>query len=905
MATTIPVTTTEQQNIDASNQSAPVSTTVDRVTAISSSDAGTSDTAGTLSVVEVTGKRPIKQLPLDNPLHEYDSYTYCLSLHLMNIGDFNDMVNNPNSPYIPRNVLVSSAGKYSTSFQRSPAFTEDFYFENFKMTSIINTTKRNRNSNLIESTFTLIEPNGFTFLDRLLDAADQVNGENGNYMKMPYVLQIDFFGYKDGAIANISNMTKIIPIQLIELKSRITHKGAEYTIRAVPYNHMAFNETILTSKADFSIKARTVADVFGTGKVTVDSNMVAVTNTLVDIQRQESELKKLADQNPEARADLLAQASSLASVRQAVGSGTFNVSGFTDAINSWWDELKRRGEIFESCDISVVFDDAIGNSLIHPKSDNSPITITQAASSSNSNQDQKTNLQNSAGMDKGKVDFNAVSMTVPAGTPIDKLIDWAVRNSEYISQQLTDPAAANTVDPASVTASQLKLNQPLNWYRIVPKVTIKPTYDPSTNSYAVSIVYNVKPWTLSAKHPLGPLGKAFGWSKEYNYMFTGQNKDILDMQIDFNMLYYVQMTSNRNKGKTSDTAPVKGDPELRGEVDNTPNTQTDVQSSGPVVIPPGRLQKMSTVYGSNDVRSQHRKGSNQAAAVTSGDMKESFMLDSRGDMINLRMKIIGDPHFIKQDDIFYNQSIVSGLGQLTPNNSLWTDNGELYVFVTFQSPIDYDESTGLAVPALSKYKNSVWTGIYKIIKIDSEFQKGKFEQTLELARLPYTDADFSAGTNAQQRFDSLSIITVGQENRFAATRFTGPSILTSQLNNAALPGYAAGGLAAGGASASSILQGVANQVVGQVVNQVKQQATSYLKDATKSITDPIKAEITSIADDIKASYYEFKGGQDIMDQLPTVDEVPSLSDAQLSDMVGDVPDIPDFEVPTDLGDFFG
>ena len=286
-------------------------------------------------------------------------------------------------------------------------------------------------------------------------------------------------------------------------------------------------------------------------------------------------------------------------------------------------------------------------------------------------------------------------------------------------------------------------------------------------------------------------------------------------------------------------------------------------------------------------------------------MKESFMLDSRGDMINLRMKIIGDPHFIKQDDIFYNQSIVSGLGQLTPNNSLWTDNGELYVFVTFQSPVDYDESTGLAVPALSKYKNSVWTGIYKIIKIDSEFQKGKFEQTLELARLPYTDADFSAGTNAQQRFDSLSIITVGQENRFAATRFTGPSILTSQLNNAALPGYAAGGLAAGGASASSILQGVANQVVGQVVNQVKQQATSYLKDATKSITDPIKAEITSIADDIKASYYEFKGGQDIMDQLPTVDEVPSLSDAQLSDMVGDVPDIPDFEVPTDLGDFFG
>ena len=128
-----------------------------------------------------------------NPLHDYDSYTYCLSLHLLNIDEFNNLINNPDQSYIPQHVLVSSAGRYNTNFIRDPAFKEDFYFDNFKMNSIVNVTNRSRSTNLIECSFTLIEPMGFTFINRLIEAARRVNGQ-GSYIKMPYVLQIDFFG---------------------------------------------------------------------------------------------------------------------------------------------------------------------------------------------------------------------------------------------------------------------------------------------------------------------------------------------------------------------------------------------------------------------------------------------------------------------------------------------------------------------------------------------------------------------------------------------------------------------------------------------------------------------------------------------------------------------------------------
>jgi hypothetical protein len=112
---------------------------------------------------------------------------------------------------------------------------------------------------------------------------------------------------------------------------------------------------------------------------------------------------------------------------------------------------------------------------------------------------------------------------------------------------------------------------------------------------------------------------------------------------------------------------------------------------------------------------------------------------SAADMLNIQLKILGDPQFIKQDDVFYSpmliQSSLLGDPRLTPNGSLRTDYGEIYIKLTFRTPVDLDESTGL-MQVGTNYRTSVFSGIYRVLTVQSELAGGQFIQTLNCIRLP-------------------------------------------------------------------------------------------------------------------------------------------------------------------------
>jgi hypothetical protein len=137
------------------------------------------------------------------------------------------------------------------------------------------------------------------------------------------------------------------------------------------------------------------------------------------------------------------------------------------------------------------------------------------------------------------------------------------------------------------------------------------------------------------------------------------------------------------------------------------------------------------------------------SATLAADLSKSLIIDARGDMLELELKIIGDPHFIKQDDVFYSRPTTGQNAALTPNKSLYMDIGELYVFVNFLSPVDYNEEKGLAEVrandtlgresdiAAKNIGYSNFSGVYKIISVDSIFSRGKFEQILRMAKVLY------------------------------------------------------------------------------------------------------------------------------------------------------------------------
>jgi len=748
------------------------------------------------------------QQTFDNPLFDFESYTYNLSWHILTINDFNNLSSNPESTYVPLNCLIASGGKNAATFARNPHFLEDFYFDDFKIKTTVNTTVYNKNSNAYSFEFTIIEPNGFTLINRLLDAVESVGGQN--YLLQPYLLMVEFVGYRDGTPVYIPNQTKYLPFRLTTVKTSVSAKGTEYRFMAAPYNHIAFDETRAKTPALIKVEAKTVQDLLGTLNAADPLTTASITSQLAEKnQRSKSynELKAVYDAAtlPEEKAAIKAQLDALAP--SATSSIEYQSKGLCDGINAYYESVKNNTGAIKYPDIyRVVFDAEIGNQplIVSGQGGNN---ISNAATKN----EKKTNAQAAAGKSVGSIDFNGSTFNIKPGTNIMTVIEYAVRNSKYITDQLVDPTANNV----GISQFRLQFGNNLRWFKVIPKVTVG-SYDNITKRYQKFITYYVRTWTVSVKNPYAPLGRAAGYAKKYDYIFTGQNRDVIDCKLDFDMLFYLQLTADVNKNRKIET-----------QGSQVPDGAATGPNAG-TAVPTSRLQPYSTYYNSGDQQQSVRSGPDAAKAVRAADTSRDLTLNGRGDMINVKLRIVGDPHFIKQDDLFYNQN-------LTPNNSLFVssknqslvfDDGELYVFLNFQSPTDYNDATGLAIPGISPYQYSAFTGVYKVIDVLNEFRAGKFEQILDLSRIPIDDNIRNSALNIQSRVDSLVSQGLGQLVAFGPTRFAGPLVLRNQaaagLVNAALTGS--------GGGVSGLVQGLVNQVVGKVADQAVGKLVNYAKD---------------------------------------------------------------------------
>jgi hypothetical protein len=140
--------------------------------------------------------------------------------------------------------------------------------------------------------------------------------------------------------------------------------------------------------------------------------------------------------------------------------------------------------------------------------------------------------------------------------------------------------------------------------------------------------------------------------------------------------------------------------------------------------------------------------SNPRAQIAS-DVMSSIYKTLNGDMLTINLNILGDPTLIKQDDWLYcpspsmdgstynNWDTLSQYEFAAKYGTIRTDTGEVVVAVTINTPLDVDteaRNQGLMDP-IPAYNQSLFSGQYTILQIKNKFAAGKFEQTLELARI--------------------------------------------------------------------------------------------------------------------------------------------------------------------------
>jgi hypothetical protein len=373
--------------------------------------------------------------------------------------------------------------------------------------------------------------------------------------------------------------------------------------------------------------------------------------------------------------------------------------------------------------ISVKFHDYIlkGQGIVNTAYENSSVASSPMAKSD-------ARPESKAGATTEKA--NNQSWTVNAGTSIIEVINMVMLSSDYMRKQ-------------AVTDSTKTGQGPTDWWKVVPSVTIK-QYDDKNSVYDFDITYFVMPYKhLNTTHPNLPVAtpdKSYA-AKIYNYIYSGDNRSVLDFNLEFNYLFFTKVTTiGQDRSTENPVRDEKINPEKSGSV------ATDTKGQGIGVSP--------TVHVATDTAGAGKKLAGDRTAQALASAADSIYSNAVGEMIKAQLKIIGDPMWIKQDEIYVDakkwvyKSTPSagsdGVGGAYPpdpnssaNNSLIMDAGDVVCWVDVKVPVDIDDATG----GIRGSDQSVFTGAYRALDVTSNFSRGIFTQTLELIRYLNQPAD--------------------------------------------------------------------------------------------------------------------------------------------------------------------
>ena len=277
----------------------------------------------------------------------------------------------------------------------------------------------------------------------------------------------------------------------------------------------------------------------------------------------------------------------------------------------------------------------------------------------------------------------------------------------------------------------------VDWFKIVTTVYTETGFDTVTKMHKKKILYHVKPYKLHILDFVVPglsAAKLYGKSvkKDYQYIFTGQNFDIIDLTIDYKYSYFQSRLVNSGR---SDSLNDQHDTSEKPKINDYYGKSKYPEPLLPFRSYPG-------ISSSED-------GITKDGAVGAEDRTNEFfdyLTNSTGDMVKVEMKIMGDPSYLgddayepiklEGDSIIQKAKRVGSVAGKVWNDktsSFNLDEGEALITLHFRFPQDIDEKTGNY-----KFKSQEeiqFSGLYKVARVESEFNDGQFTQMLTMMRL--------------------------------------------------------------------------------------------------------------------------------------------------------------------------
>jgi hypothetical protein len=218
--------------------------------------------------------------------------------------------------------------------------------------------------------------------------------------------------------------------------------------------------------------------------------------------------------------------------------------------------------------------------------------------------------------------------------------------------------------------------------------------------------------------------------KEYQYIYTGQNVDVLKFDININNLFFAGVNpSPENQGSKTDNQ----DQKLSEQKNKTAR-------AGQGQAPAAQAAQMGRRGRDRDPRLlKGLKGGNSDKTTEQNiaeSFQQAFISGNSADLVTVDLEIMGDPYWIVDSGMGnYFSPAPSPVSQITNDGTMNYESGNIYIYLTFKTPADINETTGLYDFSVAG-KDSPFSGIYRVNMCENTFSDGQWKQKLKCLRMP-------------------------------------------------------------------------------------------------------------------------------------------------------------------------
>lgn len=646
-------------------------------------------------------------------------------------------------------IIFSSAGR-GDKFRTSTAFgTPEYYIDDFEMNAVVAANVKTGNQNAISFNFNIMEPYSMGLLLQTLQVA-AIKAGYVNYLDSPFLLKLDLVGYgEDGKLIKTIK-PKFFILKLKKVTFNVDETGSKYAVEAYPFNHQGYADTVDTAWTDISISPTTdtsndstigadergtVRDVLATGQ----NSLVALLN------RNEAQLVKEGKysvpdiyeiQFPENSSDFITTGE--------------NNDPTADDPGATFTPGDPDGKVVGSgSKVSTTTNKNIGNNSI-AKSDfgfdagnggNFPFKTDKDVI------DEKTGRVKRGIME---IDPKSRVFSFMQKQKLTDIITQVILSSTYAKKATQE---ATTVDGF------------INWFKIDVQCEFL-DYDDTIGDFAKKYTFRVVPFKVHSSVFGNPNAIPPGLSelerkivKRYDYIYTGQNVDVLNFEIKIDYLFYSGANpTTETKTKDEQKPDKKGVKEKTAkEVKTAEGVEKKAQTANlgksKIKKDPGAFSLMKGGAGQADVEQK-----------VAENFHNAFINVSSADLVKVDLEIVGDTFWLVDSGLsnyFAKESAVSS--QLTEDGTMNYEGSDIYIYISFRTPADINTKRGL-IEFSYKDKESPFSGIYRVFRCTSKFAGGKFTQTLQAIRMQGQPQDFDGKQTTTSR-ENATTTKVGAEGK--------------------------------------------------------------------------------------------------------------------------------------------